>query len=96
MANTAYCKADDILVGDVTTVSDQVEKHVDMAADEINAAIGHIYVTPVTGAASHAMLTLKTINVKLATGRYFAAMARGSSSGESEPNVYAQSLIHGS
>lgn len=93
MADTAYCASNDILVGDVSTVSDQVEKHVDMAAEEINSAIGHIYVTPVVGASDHAMLTLKMINVKLATGRYFAAMARGSSSGEGEPNAYAQSLI---
>lgn len=87
----AYCKDTDILIGDVTPKTGVMTKHVEQAAEEIDAAIGHLYVVPVTSAAEHTKLLLKNINIKLATGRYFAAMSRGSQ--EESPNFYAQSLI---
>ena len=86
----AYCEEKDILIGDTTPVDGIVTKHVNQAAEEIDAMIGHLYTTPVVTGATHTMLLLKNINTKLATGRYFAAMNRGN---EGEVNVYAMSLI---
>lgn len=87
---TVYCQNSDILTGDVTVVDDVVQLHVEQAAEEIDAAIGHLYATPIVNPTGHTASMLKMINVKLATGRYFAAMSRGN---EESENFYAKTLI---
>lgn len=90
VSRTTYCQNSDILTGDVTVVPDVVQLHVEQAAEEIDAAIGHLYVTPIVNPTGHTASLLKMINVKLATGRYFAAMSRGN---EDSENFYAKTLI---
>lgn len=48
MTSTAYCKVEDLLLGDVT-VGGNVNRqlYVDQAADEMDSKLGWIYVTPI-------------------------------------------------
>lgn len=84
----AYCTKDDLLTGDIPLAGKYGDgtSFVDMAADEIDAQIGHIYVTPVefdestpekAALARPAKLLLKKINRLLASGRIILDMAAG-------------------
>lgn len=79
----AYCVAGDLLLGDLV-ISASVDKNVFIqeAADEIDSKLGFIYKLPLAPPGTdpvtpdswkllphHEVLTLKTINVRLATGR---------------------------
>lgn len=79
----AYCTSADLLLGDVQ-VSTTVDKdtYVNDAADEIDMAIGRIWLTPVditTGSpvARYSKLLLKRINLSIATGRLVLALGAG-------------------
>jgi hypothetical protein len=82
----AYCTKDDLLTGDIPLAGKYGDgsTFVQLAADEIDAQIGHLYVTPVVFAepnnprARPAQLLLKKINTLLASGRIVLDMAAGS------------------
>lgn len=82
----AYCTKDDLLTGDIPLAGKYGDgtPFVNFASDEIDAQIGHIYVTPVTYAnpvdpkSKPAQLLLKKINILLASGRIILDMAAGS------------------
>lgn len=82
----AYATKDDLLTGDIPLAGKYGDgtPFVNFAADEIDAQIGHIYVTPVTYAnasdplSKPAQLLLKKINILLASGRIILDMAAGS------------------
>lgn len=79
----AYSEEADLLLGDlILSPTLDKQKFIDEAADEINAKLGWLYVLPLApvGAdpvtatswedlATHEVLTLKTINNRLASGR---------------------------
>ena len=81
----AYCSKDDLRKGDIPLAARYGDgtQLVNQAADEIDAQIGHIYVTPVTfhvplnPAHRPAMLMLKNINILIASGRLILDMAAG-------------------
>lgn len=98
---TTYCEVTDLLTGQLpmpTTVSPQ--KYVETAADEINAALAPLYVVPIVIPAAvegeedphlESRLVLKIINVRLATGRLFLAVASGGE--DTELHAYGYSLL---
>lgn len=84
-----YCTKDDLLTGDIPLAGKYGDgtSFVQLAADEIDSQIGHIYTTPIvfdestpelTAAARPAKLLLKKINTLLASGRIILDMAAGS------------------
>lgn len=86
-----YCTAQDLLLGDLATSSIQNPgQFVSDAGDEIDQTLGVKYVTPINvNALSHpAQLTLKRINVYLATGGFMVNAARG------DTNVHATGLMY--
>lgn len=83
-----YCTKDDLLTGDIPLAGKYGDgtSFVQLAADEIDAQIGHIYITPVVFDESTpekaarvrpAKLLLKRINTLLASGRIILDMAAG-------------------
>lgn len=81
----AYCTKNDLRKGDIPLAAQYGDGSalVNQAGDEIDAHIGHLYVTPVVFAdplpAAHrpSMLMLKNINILLASGRLILDMAAG-------------------
>jgi hypothetical protein len=79
----AYCTVNDLRKGDIPLPSymGDGQKYVDGAADEIDAALGHIYVTPIAldpatkPEQRPASLLLKKINWLLASGRLVLDLA---------------------
>lgn len=103
----AYCDEDDLRVGDVPLPPYIVKaQYIEGAAEEIDAALGHIYVTPIAltpeanSAHRPAFLLLKKINWLLASARLLFDVAV--SSEDDSVNAYgfqmlreAQQLIGG-
>lgn len=94
----AYCTKGDLLLGDIPMPSRYGDgtRFVNMAADEIDGQIGHIYVTPImipsvpSPELRPAQLLLKKINFLLASGRIILDMAAG---GEDESlHAYGRSM----
>lgn len=84
----AYCSPANLLVGDIPLAAKYGNgtSFVDLAAEEIDSQIGHIYITPVVFDESTPALTakvrpqkllLKKINILLASGRIILDMAAG-------------------
>ena len=81
----AYCTKDDLLTGDIPLAGKYGDgsAFVQLAADEIDATIGHIYVTPLMfDTTAHpeqrpSQLMMKKINTLLASGRIVMDMAAG-------------------
>lgn len=81
----AYCTKDDLLIGDIPLAGKYGDgsAFVQLAADEIDAQVGGIYVTPVVVSEPTSpenrptLLTLKKINQLLASGRLILDMAAG-------------------
>lgn len=84
----AYCEKEDLLVGDIPLAPKYGDgtSFVELAADEIDAEIGHRYLTPVSfdessaekvAVARPSKLLLKKINQLLASGRIILDMAAG-------------------
>lgn len=96
---TAYCTKDDLLTGDIPLAGKYGDgsSFVQMAADEIDAEIGHLYVTPIIiEDASEPMnrpsvLTLKKINQLLASGRIILDMAAGGE--DHDLHRYGKSMV---
>jgi hypothetical protein len=102
----AYCTKSDLLIGDIPLAAKYGDGagFVNLAADEIDAEIGHLYVTPIDfdaleGAASEAevakmrpsRLLLKKINTLLASGRIILDMAAGTE--DDRLHSYGASMI---
>lgn len=88
---SAYCEASDLLLGDIVVGGTSAERWISTAADEMDAKIGYIYVTPVnvTTLPPHQAKLLKNINAKLASGRCLMAAAQGSE----DNGVHAYALL---
>jgi hypothetical protein len=74
----AYCKEQDLLIGDVT-LSPVLSRlsYIRDAADEMDARIGFVYLLPLplTLLQPHAITMLKMINARLASGRLLMSIA---------------------
>ncbi len=92
----AYCEESDLLTGNIPTHEyiDQ-PSYIQMAANEIDAALAMRYLVPVVVPAlpmyAATPLMLKTINLKLASGRIITAAA--SSAEQTEVHAYGLMLI---
>jgi len=82
MANVAdaYCALTDLRTGDLAPPSYQTkEQYIKLAAEEIEAALGHVYVTPFVIASSNenrpTILILKKLNWLIASGRFILDVA---------------------
>lgn len=84
----AYCGVEHLLIGDIPLAGryGTGENFVNLAAEEIDAQIGHIYVTPVefdestpekAARVRPSVLLLKKLNILLASGRIVLDMAAG-------------------
>lgn len=93
----AYCQVSDLLTGSIPLpVAPSPQQAVDNAAEEIDAALGQVYLTPIVlspvdPAVRPSLLTLKHVNAKLATGRLILAVAGGTQ--DTELNAYGLSLL---
>jgi hypothetical protein len=98
----AYCERSDLLTGDIPLASKygNGENFVNLAADEIDAQIGHIYVTPIVFDESTptkvakvrpSKLLLKKINTLLASGRIILDMAAGGE--DNNLHAYGRSMV---
>jgi hypothetical protein len=95
---TSYAPVESGLLGGIpVAVGTNLQAYFDDAADEIDAAIGLVYETPVTVAADGGSLPrpvsliLKRINRYLASGRYIMAVA--SAGEDSGVHAYGMSLV---
>lgn len=98
---SGYCKEADLLLGDIPVPeSEPLAKYIAMGADEIDAALGKLYVTPLTfvdeggvplpeGAPGR--LALKGINARIASGRFI--MAQASAATRDEIHQYGLYLL---
>lgn len=98
MANVpgAYCETDDLRVGDMPAPSNTTrDQYVSGAAEEIDAAIGHLYVTPIVIEAlpenRPSILFLKKLNWLLASGRFVSDVAAASQ--DTEFHSYAARML---
>jgi hypothetical protein len=102
VAGDRYCTRDDLLFGTTKVPEPFQDKHVNAAADEIDAALGEVYVLPlappdVVPAANtwqalpqHVKLYLKRCNVFIASGRL---LMETSSRGQEGDDAYAMYLL---
>lgn len=93
----SYSTKDDLLIGDIPLAPRYGDgsRFVDLAADEIDSQIGHIYVTPIALADTPenrpARLLLKKINNFIASGRIILDMALAGE--DRELQSYGRSLL---
>lgn len=78
----AYSQVGDLLFGAIPTQGQDLEQWITRADEEIDAAIGNLYVTPISFPASSearpGQLLVKKISSQIATGRAIMAMDAGS------------------
>ena len=93
-----YCTTTDLLKGDIPYPSryGNGQAMVDLAAEQIDSMIGHIYVTPVSITVPPAennpsKLLLKHINLLLASGRIITDMAAGGE--DTDLHAYGERLL---
>lgn len=92
----AYCAEEDLRTGDIMPPSySSKTQYIKNAAEEIDAAIGHIYVTPVAIADlpvnRPSILFLKKLNWLLASGRFILDVA---AAGESDTlHAYGKRML---
>jgi len=102
LAVPAYCAKEDLLTGDIPLAGKYGDgsAFVQLAADEIDGQIGHIYTTPVVfdestpekvAAVRPAKLLLKKINQLLASGRIILDMAAGAE--DASLHAYGASMV---
>ena len=87
-----YCTTSDLLIGDITADTSAATLAISNATDEIDAALGFEYVTPINTAnvATHIRLTLTRCCALIASGRYL--LAQGTTTSD-EGNSYGWSLL---
>lgn len=90
-----YCEETDLLLGDIRMPNMDIPKYIESAADEIDSKLGYVYELPLTWSGTevprHEGLLLKSINVRLATGRLL--MAAFTSGEDRSLHAYGKSLI---
>jgi hypothetical protein len=90
-----YCEETDLLLGDDILMPSSLSKpkFVAMAASDMDAKLGYVYVVPIvtTSMPVHQKNLLKSINAKLASGRLIMAQAMASQ--DSAVHQYALYLI---
>lgn len=92
MATTPYCAPGDLLVGDMEFSSAlSKDGFIRDAADEMNSRLGFVYALPIVGIAAHAVLLLKMINARLASGRLLMAIAAPAE--DDSVHAYGQYLV---
>lgn len=91
--SSKYCKSGDLLVGDLGGTDPLRQQFVDLAADEMDAMIGFVYVLPLDleSLQAHVQLILKNLASKLASGRLLMAQAVGAE--ETSVHAYGKSLV---
>lgn len=94
----AYCDPEDLLKGDIPWPSrfGDGTSMINLAAEQIDSMIGHIYVTPVDilvppSENRPSQLLLKHINILLASGRMVLDMAAGGE--DNDLHAYGQRLL---
>lgn len=98
-----YCAPTDLLIGDIPLAGKYGDgtAFVQLAADEIDSQIGHIYVTPVLfdestpekiATVRPAKLLLKKINTLLASGRIVLDQAAGAE--DDRLHAYGRSMVN--
>jgi hypothetical protein len=93
----AYCSAADLLIGNIPVPRGvSAEQYVQAAADEIDAALGQMFETPILIDPSNislrpSTLVLKQINAKLASGRLIMAADAGGQ--DTQLHAYGLSLV---
>lgn len=98
MANVdeAYCAIEDLRTGDLPApFGSTKEQYIKSAAEEIDGALGHVYVTPFviqsTPKNRPTILTLKKLNWLLASGRFILDVAVAGE--QRERHAYGKSLL---
>lgn len=87
----SWATEEDLLTGDINFAGEDPTKFLALAADEINAHLGSIYVLPIPPLAEHNTLTLKIIQTSLASGRLLLAFA--ASGEDAELHAYGIHLV---
>lgn len=94
-----YCTPDDLLLGDIIVSPDSpLDVWVTRAAEEMHSKLGYRYTIPIVprmglgGLSLVDTLTLKDINVKLASGRWLASQSQESE--QSSVHAYARWLLN--
>lgn len=97
-SQSAYCSVADLRYGDIVlaTYMGDGGKYVDGAAEEIDAAVGHIYVTPMLLDSADqkqrpAALLVKKINWLLASGRLVLDLAAAGE--DSDLHAYGRRML---
>lgn len=89
-----YCKAEDLIIGDLDQGdNDNPDRFVNFAADEMDAALGQVFVIPLspalTSLPAHVQLLLKTCNARIASGWFILdAGANGQADGLDQYGAY--------
>ncbi len=82
-----YCSEDDLVIGDLGSQDNEnPDRFVNFAADEMDAALGQVYIIPLNPPLSslpqHVQLLLKTCNARMASGWFILdAGANGQAEG---------------
>ena len=91
MAEIEYCKANELLVGDIGGLDGLKDTFITMASEEIDGMVGFVYALPLPVLSLHVGLVIKNIARKLASGRLLLSQAAGGE--DSQVHAYGQSLI---
>jgi phage gp36-like protein len=91
--SSRYAEVDDLLVGDIIIQSQDAERFLQIAADEMDSVLGAIYELPLNPEPlpGHIALRLKRCNAVLASGRLILAQAAASEDGSL--HAYGRSLV---
>lgn len=87
----SYCETADLIVGDIAGMDALKEQFISTASNEMDSMIGFVYELPLSGVSAHVTLLLKTICLKLASGRLLMAQAAGSE--DTVVHAYGKSLV---
>lgn len=97
-AETSYCEVGDLLKGDIPlpVYMGDGSRYVDLAAGEIDAALGHLYVTPIridslVAKNRPAILRLQQINILIGSGRLILDLAVASE--DSDLHAYGRHML---
>ncbi len=87
----SYCETTDLIVGDIGGLDGLKASFITAAENEMDSMLGFVYELPLSGVSTHVTLLLKTICLKLASGRLLMAQAAGSE--DTVVHAYGKSLV---
>lgn len=87
----SYCEDTDLIVGDIGGLDALKAQFIVAAGNEMDSMLGFVYLLPLSGISTHVTLLLKTICLKLASGRLLMAQAAGSE--DAVVHAYGKSLV---